>query len=352
MEWQNELTALLKVQYPIIQAPMLGVSTPEMAAAVSNAGGLGSVAIGGLPPSQVRTLIHQTRALTHKPFAVNFFAHEIMPVDPIHAGIMADFLFNMASQHRLPAARTDVQSLRFFSYRDQMEVLLEEKVPVVSFTFGIPDDNYIAAFKAAGVVLIGTATSTKEAMVLDQRGIDVITAQGIEAGGHRGTFLEHEPLPMVGVMSLVPAVVGVTRKPVVAAGGIYNGHTVKAALQLGALGVQPGTAFIASDESNAIPSYKTALLAAGDTDTTLTRAFSGRWARGIRNHFMQLVEDAGIPMLPYPVQNALVAPIRAAAQKADDNEFVAMWAGQSANKSLRAPAAVILAALVEQTEAL
>jgi nitronate monooxygenase len=350
MEWNHALTGILKVAYPIIQAPMLGVTTPEMAASISNSGGLGSLPVGGLSPEKTLALIRRTKALTHKPFAVNLFAHTIPPIDRQKASAMQDFLEKLCTDNRLKYEKQAIESLRFYSYKKQIDTLLNENIPVVSFTFGVLDDASIKAFKEKGVVLIGTATCVKEALILKQKGIEIICAQGIEAGGHRGTFLEEEPLPQVSAMALVQQIISHVDKPVIWAGGINDGKTIRAALAMGAAGVQPGTVFLRCPESAAIPAYKEALKNASDTDSILTRAFSGRWARGLKNKMSEAIENSGLQVPPYPIQNSLTALLRAEAQKNNNPDFTNLWAGQSAFKAAAKPCAEIFMEMVRQAE--
>lgn len=350
MKWANELTQTLKIKYPIIQAPMLGVTTPEMVAAISNHGGLGSLPAGGLSPVKTIELIHKTKSLTASPFAVNLFSNHLPVPHKDDFETMQDLLEKICLENHLGFERQSFDSLKFYSYTEQIDCLLHENIPVVSFTFGTLNDEAIQTFKERGIILIGTATCLKEAKILDQVGIDIITAQGIEAGGHRGTFLENEPLPMVGLMSLIPELSVQIHKPILAAGGINDGGTIKAAFILGAKGVQIGTAFIASDESGAVLSYKEALQNAVDTDSVLTRSFSGRWARGLKNKFISEVQRSGIAIPEYPIQGSLTWPIRMEAQQHNNKEFMALWAGQSASKSETKPIADIFIKLIKQAE--
>jgi nitronate monooxygenase len=209
------------------------------------------------------------------------------------------------------------------------------------------DGPSIKAFHDKGVVLIGTATCLLEALILSGNGIDVITAQGIEAGGHRGTFVDNDTLPAIGLLSLLSLITNQVKQPVLAAGGIMDGNSIKAALALGAAGVQMGTAFIASTESAAVPSYKSAIQQVSETDIVLTKAVSGRWARGIRNKLIVAVEQSGIPVPVYPVQGSLTAPLRAYGQSQDNKEFIALWAGQSASKARTAAVADIFNELIK-----
>jgi len=352
MEWKNELTTLLNVTYPIIQAPMLGITTPEMVAAIAEKGGLGALPVGGLSPERTRELIRKTKSLTSKPFSVNLFTNEVPVYSQADVDAMQDFLEKFSAENQLVFERQSPADLKFYHYRDQISILIEEQIPIVSFTFGIIDEESVVKLKQQGIVLVGTATSVKEALLLEKIGVDAVVAQGIEAGGHRGSFLDDEPLPMVGTFVLVPEIGAHISKPVIAAGGIKSGKTIKAAFSLGAKAVQIGTAFIASDESLAIPSYKTALQKAQVTDSAVTRAFSGRWARGIRNVFMDAVEEAGLTIPPYPVQNVITAGLRAKAQQADRKEFTNLWAGQAAAGALTGPSGDIFTDLVTATEAI
>jgi nitronate monooxygenase len=347
---KDEITQALQIDYPIIQAPMLGVTTPAMVAAVANLGGLGSLPVGGLSPGKTLELIQKTKELTNKPFAVNLFVHGIPAVNEAQVAQMQDFLYKLAAKYNIPFGPRDVEPLHFYSYKEQIDLLLRERIPVVSFTFGIPGEESIRAMKAHDIILIGTATSVQEALLLQQHGIDMITAQGIEAGGHRGSFLEGEPLPQVGLMSLVPQIIDKVHRPVIAAGGIYDGPTMNAAFALGAKAVQVGTAFIASHESAAMAAYKAALSNAADTGTVLTRAFSGRWARGLRNAFITEVEQSGIPIPAYPVQNSLTARFRALVQEQDNKELTNLWAGQSAAHAQAKSTAGIFMELVRELE--
>jgi nitronate monooxygenase len=352
MIWQNRLTQLLDIQYPIIQAPMLGVTSPEMVAAISNIGGLGSLPVGGLSPEKTLEQIKKTKLLTDRPFAVNLFAHDLPQINVSIASVMANYLERLGTDHDLQFDMPAIEALKFHSYREQIQILLDEKISIVSFTFGVLTDDVIAAFKALGVFLIGTATCVKEAVLLEQMGVDAITAQGIEAGGHRGTFLTaaNHAIPQIGSMSLIPQIVDHVSVPVIASGGISDGRALKAALILGAQAVQIGTAFVASQESLAIQAYKESLQNAQDTDSLLTQSFSGRWARGLSNQFISSVEmevaQTGLCIPEYPIQNSLTAALRAASQKQNNSQFTSLWAGQSACYAQQKSCATILSDLI------
>lgn len=352
MKWENKFTDVLHIKYPIVQAPMLGITTPEMVAAIANEGGLGSLPVGGLSPEKTLFLIHRTKQLTTQPFAVNLFANEVPEYNVTEARKMQDFLERLCMEHHITYEHTALEDLRFYNYREQIDILINEQIPVVSFTFGIIDDNSIQKLRAADTILIGTATSTQESVLLEDNDVDMICAQGIEAGGHRGSFIDDAPLPMIGTLSLVSNIIDKVSRPVIAAGGIHDGKTIKAVFALGAVAAQIGSAFLATEESLAIESYKETLRHSTDTDTQLTRAFSGRWARGIRNKMMMEVENSGVNIPPYPIQNSITTLLRAAAQKQNNKDFTNLWAGQSAYKAEQGASAEIFKKLIEETEIL
>ena len=325
-----------------------GPSTPELTAAVSNAGGLGSCAGGYLAPEAIRDAIRKIRALTARPFAVNLFA----PVG-----------FTPPSREEVERARRAVAPFRaevglpdagtpgpLPSFEEELRVVLEERVPAFSFTFGALSAEEVGALSRAGVVVMGTATSVREARALEAAGCHAVVAQGGEAGGHRGTFLGPPERGLAGTLALLPQVADAVRVPVVAAGGIMDGRGVAAAFALGAQAASLGTAFLACPESGASRAYKEALLARSDDDpTTLTRAFSGRLARGLRNRFTEEMADA--PLLPFPLQNALTADLCREAEKAGKADLLSLWAGQGAPLARARGAAELVRELVRETEA-
>jgi nitronate monooxygenase len=333
------VTELLRVEHPIIQAGMAGgATTPELVAAVSEAGGLGTLGAAYMSPDAIRDAVAEVRSLTGRPFAVNLFVPE--PFDPslydpreVNAPL-ARYREELGIE--VPEEVGDFVQ----PFEDQLAVVIEEKVPVFSFTFGVPEEAQISALKKAGIVLIGTATTVREGLVLEERGVDAMVGQGSEAGGHRGTFIGDFESAMVGTMALVPQLADSLSVPVIAAGGIMDGRGLAAALVLGAEGVQMGTAFLPCPESGIHPKYKEAVLAAKSEETSLTRAFSGKPARGIRNRFIEEMEEQEVPA--YPVQNAYTKDIRAAAAKENRIEFLSLWAGQAAGLGRAVPAAEIV----------
>nr|WP_262909632.1 nitronate monooxygenase [Niabella pedocola] len=339
------LCEALQITYPVIQAPMLGVSTPEMTAAASNAGGLGSLPVGGLSPDAIATLLHNTRALTARPFGVNLFVHNIPEVDMASLEPMRQLIHRLAAERGYELTEADLQIPRLYTYKDQLEVLIREGVRLVSFTFGCPDDESIRLLKNHKVLLIGTATSLEEAVYLQEKGIDMVVAQGIEAGGHRGHFLHENVAGQSSLQALLEALRTAIHIPVIAAGGIRDTADAKQMVALGAAAVQLGTLFIPSVESQAIPAYKQLLSREQEKHSVLTTAFSGRWARGLSNAFITAIETSGIPVPPYPYQNALTAVLRKRAQAQNDAEFTSLWSG---TEMPLAAATVTSAAIVER----
>ncbi|MEZ5007648.1 MAG: nitronate monooxygenase [Chitinophagales bacterium] len=349
MNWDNTLTRLLQIKFPIIQAPMLSVTSPQMVGAAANFGVLGSLPLGGLPPEKCKELIQQTRQLTNQPFAVNLFAHSLPETNTNEISKMQQLLEQIASEFNIKIEKEEIDKSDFYTAEDQIEVILEQKIPIVSFTFGVLSDNSIEKLKSEGVILIGTCTSVEEGVFLAKKGIDVICAQGYEAGGHRGSFIFDKGLPKVGTFSLVPQLFDAVQQPIIAAGGIYNGRTTKAAMTLGASAVQIGSCLVASDESLATLAYKNELKHASN-NTTVTRSFSGRWARGINNSFIDKIEHSGLNIPDYPIQNKLTAKLRQLAKQKDETALMSLWAGQSASNAQQKSTAQILEELVTAIE--
>ena len=340
------VTERLGIRHPLVLAPMAGgPSTPALAAAVSEAGGLGSYGAAYLPLEKLREEIRAIRARTAKPFAVNLFADDGVAAAPAALRAAQAALAGIRDELGVaekPPAPTP-------SLAQAFAVLLEEKVPVFSFTFGIPPREILDLCRAAGIVTMGTATSVAEARALEQAGVDMICAQGAEAGGHRGVFDRDAEPPLIGTMALVPQVVDAVRAPVIAAGGIMDGRGFAAALALGAEAVSMGTAFLLCPEARTSAPYRAALREARDDSTVITRAFSGRAARGLANRFTR--EMSAAPLAPYAVQNSLTREIRAAAAKAGNPDFLSLWAGQAAPLARELPAAELVAQVVREADA-
>jgi nitronate monooxygenase len=348
---KTKLTDQLNLAFPIIQAPMAGgATTPELAAAVSNAGGLGSLGAGYMSPAEIRQAIKKIRELTHAPFAVNLFIPEKHHVTSTQMQKACDDINQSCRELNIKIVPINPPYAENFD--DQMQVVIEEKIPVFSYTFGLLDSKWIFQLRQNHTLLIGTATTLSEAKALETSGgVDLIVAQGSEAGGHRGTFLEMPEHALIGLMSLIPQLVDRITVPVIAAGGVMDGRGIVAALTLGASGVQMGTAFLSCHESGVPEIYKQTLLDQTQDHTQLTRAFSGRLARGIRNKFIEDFNKKDVTILDYPIQNALTAKMRVAAKAQNNIHFMSLWAGQSAFACRNIGAAELVGSLVKEVEA-
>lgn len=324
-DWPDgRLTDLLGVRHPIVQAPMAGASTPEMAAAAANAGALGSL---GMALASVETIGQEAaaaRALTNGALNINFFCHAAPRDDPAKTAAAKARLKPFFAEFGL-GEPPDPSATPPFD-EDRLAATLRAAPRVVSFHFGLPAAELLRPLKEAGIVVLCSATSPKEAMALEAAGVDAIIAQGWEAGGHRGVFDAAEGWGEMGTMALVPAIVDRVSVPVIAAGGIADGRGVAAALMLGAAGVQVGTAFLTTPEAKTAPPHRAALLASDGADTAVTTAFSGRPARGVRNRYM--AETAGAAWPDFPLMNPMTAPLRAASAKAESPDFISLWSGQ------------------------
>ena len=351
MEWKNVLTDLFRVDYPIIQAPMLGVTTPEMTAAASNAGALGSLALGDLPGEKCTELIKQTKKLTDKPFAVNIFMNKIDSITPEleeKYNQTKKHLIEIAEKNEIIADFPDINEIQLTDYHDQIEAIILENCKIVSFTFGNLDEKSIVFLKENNVILIGTCTSVQEAIVLEKSGIDVICVQGIEAGGHRGSFLE-ETIPQIGGLSLLSQVADNINVPIIYAGGIYNAKTLLASKTLGANGFQIGSLFLGTLESALMDFEKQRLRKLKENEIVLTKSFSGRYARGIRNGFIEEIENSEY-ILPYPYQNKLTADLRKSSKSQKNSDFVSIWVGQSINGYPAVSTEIVIQNLIKEVE--
>jgi nitronate monooxygenase len=349
----NSLTGLLKIRYPIIQAPMAGVSTAAMAAAVSEAGGLGSIAVGALDAARAQQMIAEVRERTARPFNVNVFCHA-----PAHADAPreAAWLAHLQPYFAEFGAKTPT-ALRplYRSFVDDdamLEMLLSTRPAVVSLHFGLPPQERIDALRQAGIVVAATATTLAEAQRLEEARIDLIVAQGVEAGGHRGVFEPDQGDAGIGTFALVRMLAQRCTRPVIATGGIMDGAGIAAALLLGAQAAQLGTAFVLAQESSANAAYRSMLKSARARDTLITTAISGRGARGIANRIMREVGAAHAPATPdYPIAYDAGKLLHEAASAAGSAEFAAHWAGQAAILAREMPAAQLLRTLVDETNA-
>ena len=348
---ENRLTSRLGLQYPIIQGPLGGLSSQRLAAAVSNYGGLGSFGAHGLNPDAIRKVIREINGLTPKPFAMNLWVS--MEDEGAVTSTEGAFHRSLAPLSGLiesvGGAKPSYQPYEPIRFEDQVQILLDEGISAFSFIYGVPSKQILDEFRRRGIALIGTATTVDEAIALEQAGVDAIVASGFEAGGHRGSFLEPPEDSLMGTMALVPQVVDAVRLPVIAAGGIGDARGIVAAFALGAEGVQMGTAFLACEESGASALHRAALLSDQAKQTALTRGFTGRLARGIKNRLLDELNQKDVEILPYPLQHALVRHLSIPAEKADRSELLPLWAGQSANLSRCTDVRALLDKLVEET---
>jgi nitronate monooxygenase len=344
----------LGIELPIVQAPMAGVSTPEMAAAVSNAGALGSIGLGAADAETARGMIRAVRAKTSRPFNVNVFCNRPAVADPeLEAAWLARLGPEFARYGAKPPARLMEIYQSFRTDDAKLAVFVAERPAVVSFHFGLPAPDRIAALRAAGIVLLATATNLDEGKAVAAAGIDAVVAQGYEAGGHRGVFDPDAPDDRLGTTALTRLLVTKLGVPVIAAGGIMAGAGVAAALALGAAAAQLGTAFIACPESSADAGFRAALLGPPAERTVMTRVISGRPARCLANRFTALgagVEPGEVP--GYPIAYDAGKALHAAAKAAGEFGYGAQWAGQGAPLARALPAAELIAQLrIEMEEA-
>lgn len=349
----------LGLTLPIIQGPMTGSDTPALAAAVSGAGGLGMLGCGMRSPAAMAEAAAEVRRHTHRPFGMNLFVQATPAPDEATVQAALQRLAPLYAELGLVAGRP-AQWCEDFSA--QFDALVAARPAVASFTFGILNAAQVARLHVAGSYVIGTATTVAEARAWAAVGADAVCASGMEAGGHRGTFLspgqDTPPVggpsladfeaSMVGTLTLVTQCVDMLSIPVIAAGGIMDGRSIAGALATGAQAVQMGTAFLSCPESGIGAAYREALTRATATDTRTTRVFSGRPARGIVNTMMEQLRPDEATVPPYPVQNALTGALRRAAAQAGRADYLSLWAGQGVAKVRPMPAAALVALLAQE----
>ncbi|MFD1627491.1 NAD(P)H-dependent flavin oxidoreductase [Azospirillum griseum] len=349
MPAHSDSLARLGLPSPIIQAPMAGGGdSAALVVAVNEAGGFGFVGAAYLSPAQLTERARDIRSRTARPFGVNLFAPQPEPTaSATLTGAAVERIAGFYAELGLPAPSAPAYPGDGFAAL--VPAMLDSGAAVFSVTFGPPPAEVTAAAKARGMRVMGTATTVAEAVALEQAGVDAVIAQGAEAGGHRGGFIGDPATNLIGTMALVPQVVDAVSVPVIASGGIMDGRGVAAALALGATAVQLGTVFLTCDEAGIPDAHKQAILSATEDQTRLTRAFSGRPARGILNRVMTTVEAADAPdaVLPFPLQNALTRPLRTAAGQRGRAEFLSLWAGQGLRLARPRPAAEVVAALLD-----
>ena len=348
--WPDDrLTTLLGIDHPIIQAPMAGSSTPELAAAVGNAGGMGSIAAAMLDGDALRGEVARARQGTNGPLNINFFVHTPPGDDAgksAHAVKLLAPFYDELGLGDVP----EVRATHFPFGEEMADVVLSLGPKLVSFHFGLPDKALVTRMRDAGILVLSSATTVREAKILEDGGVDIIVAQGFEAGGHRGTFVSSFEQAQVGTMALVPQVVDAVSVPVVAAGGIADGRGIAAAFALGAAGVQPGTVFLNCKEAGIAPVYRKALLAAHDEDTRLTDAFSGRPARGLANRYMEEMAPHKGTLPDFPLMNTITGPLRKESAARGSGDFVSLWSGQAVGLNQDTDARALMENLAAQAQ--
>lgn len=350
------MTSILRrigMRLPIVQAPMAGTSTPALAAAVTNAGALGSISVGAVDAPKAGEMIAALKALTDGPFNVNVFTHQPAKADPVRERGWTEALRPVFAAYDAepPAMLSEIYTS--FNVDDAMlETLLAARPVVVSFHFGLPPEPVIQRLKAEGIILLASATNPDEGRAVERAGVDAVVARGWEAGGHRGVFDPTAPDPRLGAMALTRLLVRELSIPVIAAGGVMDGASIAAALDLGAVAAQMGTAFIASPESSADADHRAALLGPGAAATEMTPLISGRLARSLPNRFTALKDSLGGVAPPdYPIAYDAGKALAAAARAKGEGGFGAQWAGQGAPLARALPAAELVATLAAELEA-
>ena len=342
-------TDLLGIRHPIVQGPFGGgLSTVTLAATVSRLGGLGSYGAHGLSADAIAPLVEELRSSTSAPFAINLWVS-----DHDASGLrLTPKEFDQAYAHfepwfrELEVAKPDMPARYHPSFALQIDALLAARPPVFSFVFGIPDAKILSECRRLGIITIGAATSIAEAEALDAAGIDLIVATGAEAGGHRPSFLQHAEDSLIGTFSLVQLIATRVRAPVIAAGGIVDANGVRAALALGAQAAQIGTAFLACAESGTHDLHRAQLFGEAARHTVLTRGFTGRLARGIRNQWTDAMAMSSASIAAFPVQSWFVSQLRTAALQAGRSDLVSLWSGQIAPNIRHRHAADLMNALI------
>jgi nitronate monooxygenase len=352
--WPDKrLVELFDIEHPIVLAPMAGVGTIELAAAVADAGGLGSIGCGTMNPQIAADTIARLRRLTRKSINVNFFCHDPAKADADRERAWHDRLCGYYREVGV-AAEQQQPRVDLAPFGDAMcEVVEDAKPDVVSFHFGLPHPALLGRVKAVGCKVVSSATTVEEARWLDERGVDAVIAQGYEAGGHRGMFLDWNRngavASQIGTLALVPQIADAVSVPVIAAGGIADGRGIAAALALGAAGAQIGTGFLLCPEAATAVPHRDAVRRAHEHETVVTNVFTGRPARAFVNRLaceIGLLTDAA-PDFPLPMGD--LAPLRAAAEQKGSRDFTPFWSGQAAALSREMPAALLIQMTVKET---
>lgn len=337
----DRLRELLGTELPIVQAPMAGVQSSALAVAVSNAGGLGSLPCAMLTPDGIREELTRITAQTSRPYNVNFFCHTPPAPDAEREATWRRILAPYYHEFGMDVTSVPAGPGRAPFDGDAAEILSHFKPPVVSFHFGLPSRELLGRVRTWRPVIMSSATTVDEAVWLEAHGVDVIIAQGVEAGGHRGMFLTDQVTTQIGTFALVPQIVRAVRVPVLAAGGIADATGVTAALSLGAAGVQVGTSYLLCPEATTSPVHRAALVSSAANHTALTNVFTGRPARGIVNRIMAEVGPLNRAAPAFPLATSAIMPLRAKAESSGSGDFSPLWAGQNVSGCQERPAADI-----------
>lgn len=347
----RRLTDLLKTEHPIVQAPMAGVMDAELVIAAVEGGALGSLPCAMLTAEKAREQMQIIRQRVLSPVNTNFFCHPATESDPTQEARWRHRLGAYYDEYGIDPAAPVVSANRAPFDAAMCAVVEDIKPAVVSFHFGLPEPALLARVKAAGCLVMASATIVREAVWLERHGADIIIAQGAEAGGHRGMFLTEDISQQPGTMALVPQIVDAVRVPVIAAGGIANGRGIAAAFALGAAGVQIGTAYLRCPESKVSAAGRAALAAASDDATVITNVMTGRPARGVINRLMREVGPMSHDAPAFPHAATALAPLKAAAEKLGRVDFTNLWAGQGLALAGEMPAAELTRMLAKDAQA-
>ncbi|MFT4058565.1 MAG: nitronate monooxygenase [Legionella sp.] len=344
----NALCKKLHLKWPLIQAPMGGLTTAKLVATVSETGALGFLGAAYMPPAVMEETINDVKKRTQRSFGVNLFAPTKIPhlsAQQINSAIQATHAYRA----ELGISDPQIQAPFDESFDEQFAVLLKCKPAVFSYTFGLISKEMLKECRQQQIITLGTATTLEEGLLLQEYGVDGVIAQGMEAGGHRGAFSPEQCDPLIGTLALTCSLLQELNIPVIASGGIMDGAQIATALILGAQAVQLGTAFLLCQETSTSPAYREQIRKAKDHDTQLTRAFSGRWARGIKNRFMVEMEHKDQSILPFPAQNAFTRDIRKKAAELGRAEFLSLWAGHGVSATRQMNAQELVQILYEET---
>lgn len=340
----------LGIKIPVVQAPMAGTATPELAAAVSSAGALGSLGLASSTVDEARQAIRHTRELTSAPFNANFFCHRPARPDPTRETVWLRYLAPLFAEFDAePPKALAAPYPSFLENTAMQDMVLEERPAIVSFHFGVPPADVITRYKEAGIVLMATATKLSEAQAIEEAGLDFVVAQGWEAGGHRGVFIPDDHDRELTTMSLLTLLGQRCKLPIIAAGGIMDGAGIRAVRRLGACAAQMGTAFVACPESAASDAYRQALISRDALHTQFTATVSGRPARIIKGRIHKEIDTPGRPILPdFPICYSAAKALQRVAAEKGNHDFASHWAGQGAPLSRSMPAAELVRVLMEE----